>query len=161
MFFLRNWQSLVFVGFLFTSLVVSQQPITVDDANVYSLANLNGIQLPDYAGWTTVIPEGGWEYYDGTYTSNQAEYAYFSFFFRGTAIAHYADKGPNRGPVGVSVDGKPFTIYNWTNVGNTVEHGQQMWSITGLAEGDHQILVSNQGTGKSVMMGLDYLEYVY
>ncbi|KAF8600539.1 hypothetical protein BDV93DRAFT_510735 [Ceratobasidium sp. AG-I] len=47
---------------------------------------------------------------------------------------------------------------SWTNAGVDVQFKQQMWSITGLAEGDHQIALTNMGTPTSAMMGVDYFE---
>ncbi|KAF8605543.1 hypothetical protein BDV93DRAFT_554398 [Ceratobasidium sp. AG-I] len=78
---------------------------------------------------------------------------------QGTSITHYADSGPNRGPVGVSIDGLPYENATWTNVGN-VQYKQWMWKTTDLSPGDHQIVVSNVGTGDPAtsLMGLDYFE---
>ena len=37
-----------------------------------------------------------------------------------------------------------------------------MWNITGLSQGDHQVVISNVGTEdpNTSIRGLDYLEYV-
>ena len=86
----------------------------------------------------------------------------------GTALAHYADKGPNRGTVAVSIDGLPYQNATWTNVEVTsggsanVEYQQQMWYVNKLSPGDHQIVVGNVGTGDPTtsMMGIDYFQYV-
>ncbi|KAF8605549.1 hypothetical protein BDV93DRAFT_554403 [Ceratobasidium sp. AG-I] len=155
---IRYQCGLLCVGLLFSSRVASQQPVRIDDTNVYSLANPNGIQFSS-EGWSTVNPGSANLHYDGTYTWSQAAGSNLVFFFRGTTIAHYADMGPNRGPVGVSIDGYPYDNATWTAVDN-VQYQQQMWNITGLSQGDHQVVISNVGTGNPAtsIMGVDYLE---
>lgn len=155
-----NRRTLVCVGLLLTSRAVAQQPVKVDDGSVYGIGNPNGIQFSS-SGWSTVNPQDVDLRYDSTYTWSQTAGANLIFFFRGTAISHYADKGPHRGPVGVSIDGKPYTNVTWTNVNaSTMQYQQQMWSIRGLSLGDHQVVISNVGTGDPAesIMGVDYLE---
>ncbi|KAF8605546.1 hypothetical protein BDV93DRAFT_506651 [Ceratobasidium sp. AG-I] len=152
------WRMCVCTTLLLSSRVASQQPVKIDDAKVYSLANPNGIQFSS-EGWSTVNPENVDLRYDSTYTWSQAENSNLVYFFRGTAIAHYADKGINRGPIGVSIDGNPHVNVTGTNVGD-VRFQQLIWSTTGLSQGDHQIVISNIGTGDPAtsIMGVDYLE---
>lgn len=40
------------------------------------------------------------------------------------------------------------------------QHQQKLWNVSGLPEGDHQILVTKFGTGNTPnnTLGLDYLE---
>lgn len=81
--------------------------------------------------------------------------------YTGTSIAHYTDKSNNRGPIGVSLDGMPYENVTWKSVGD-IEYQQQMWFVDELSSGDHQIVVTNVGTGDpdTSIMGVDYFTYV-
>lgn len=63
--------------------------------------------------------------------------------------------------MGVSIDGLPYENVTWKNVGE-LEYQKQMWYTENLSPGDHQIVVSNVGTGdpNTSIMGVDYFQYV-
>lgn len=148
------------MGLLLTCRAVAQQPVKVDDGNVYSTGNPNGIHF-GRSGWNTTNPRDANRRYESTYTWSNTVGSHLIFFFRGTAISHYADKWLGCGPVGVSIDGQPYTNYTWTDVNASVFlFQQQMWTISGLSPGDHQVVISNTGTGGPAesYMGVDYLE---
>jgi len=153
----RLW-ALACVSMLVPSRVASQQLFKIDDANVYNFTNLNGIQFGP-KGWSSVNPINEDLRYNSTYTWTKQAGASLIFFFRGTGIAYYADKGANCGPVGVSINGKPYINVTWPD-NEPPHYRQQMWGVNGLTEDDHQIVLSNVGTGNpaSSTMGIDYFE---
>lgn len=81
----RLW-ALACVSLLFPFRVTSQQTVKIDDANVYNIANPNGVQFGS-KGWSTVNPENLDRRYDGTYTWSQEAGANLIFLFRGMFVA--------------------------------------------------------------------------
>ncbi|KAF8605548.1 hypothetical protein BDV93DRAFT_521394 [Ceratobasidium sp. AG-I] len=149
---------LVCISLLFLPHAASQQLVKVDDANVYSPTNPNGIQFSS-KGWNTVSQETTEVHYNGSYTSSQTAGANMIFFFRGTAIAYYADSVTNFGPAAVVIDGQSDTNLTSTIPG-LGQYQQQIWNVTGLSQGDHQLVFSNAGRGSSPTnaLGVDYFE---
>ncbi|KAF8605551.1 hypothetical protein BDV93DRAFT_521395 [Ceratobasidium sp. AG-I] len=149
---------LVYVGLLFSSCAASQRPVKIDDANVYSLANPNGIQFSSRA-WNGVSQELHQVHYNGTYTWTQEAGSNLIFFFRGTAIALYAEKTAYFASAAVIIDGKTNSNLMWTEPGDS-QYQQQIWKVTGLDQGDHQLMISSYDAGYPLagVLGLDYLE---
>ena len=83
-------------------------------------------------------------------------------FMKGTAIVYYTDRAPNRGPISVSIDGRPCGYVRWIGVGSNPEFQRAMWVAKALPLGDHQVVISNVGTGDRAtsIIGLDFFEYV-
>ncbi|KAF8600565.1 hypothetical protein BDV93DRAFT_510753 [Ceratobasidium sp. AG-I] len=153
---IRYRRALVCVGLLFSSRAASQQPVRIDDANAYSLTNPNGIQFGSN-GWNKINPSSNDPHYNGTYTSSQTVDSNLVFFFQVfygcskrvvSRHFHYALRGQwSKSWTCWSIDRWPtYENATWTNVGN-VQYKQWMWKTTDLSPGDHQIVVSNVGTG--------------
>ena len=75
----------VWVNFFGLSLVSSQKTVKIDDGNVYSPANPNGIQFSP-SGWSTVNPEGVDLRYGSSYTWSDTIGSNLVFFFRGVYL---------------------------------------------------------------------------
>ncbi|KAG9077558.1 hypothetical protein FRC06_008840, partial [Ceratobasidium sp. 370] len=136
----------------------SQTPVQIDDADVYSPTNRNGIQFSS-EDWNSTGRADPIPHFNGTYTQTRVSGASLIFFFRGSAIAYFVDIGPHRGYVLVSVDNVIHRVFNADNP--TVEYQQPMFFIDGLDSGDHQILIDNLGPevdANNTIAGLDYFQ---
>ncbi|KAF8605545.1 hypothetical protein BDV93DRAFT_605071 [Ceratobasidium sp. AG-I] len=154
----RYRRVLVCVSLFFSSRAASQQPVKIDDASIYSPMTPNRIQFSP-TPWNTTSQERAEIHYGGTYTWSREAGANLLFFFRGTAIAFYAEQTAQFGPVAVLIDGQSTNAVQWAKSGDS-RYQQQIWNVTGLSQGDHQVLVSNVGTDDPLtgVLGLDYLE---
>ncbi|KAF8759984.1 hypothetical protein RHS01_01369 [Rhizoctonia solani] len=93
---------------------------------------------------------------DRTYHRSTQSYADLVYFFQGDAIYYYGDRGPNNhAPAMVYIDGDDKGDMVLSNSSST-QYQQLLWSKANLGPGDHQIVISNAGSGGQVM-GLDYL----
>ncbi|KAG8699711.1 hypothetical protein FRC09_006448, partial [Ceratobasidium sp. 395] len=137
--------------------VTSQSSVQIDDSNVYGPTNRNGIQFSG-ADWSTTGLEDSTPHFDGTYTYTQTSGASLIYFFRGSAIRYFADLGPHRGYVFVSVDNTLGDTYNADSI--THYYQRLLFGVDGLDTGDHQLIISNAGPiidANNTIAGLDYL----
>ncbi|KAF8600574.1 hypothetical protein BDV93DRAFT_525309 [Ceratobasidium sp. AG-I] len=136
------------LSLFFASPAASQQPLKVDDANAYSPTNPNGIQFSADA-WNTISQETTELHYNGTYTWSQKTGANMMFFFRGTAIALYAEKATYAVSAAIVIDGNTGIEIMWSSPGDS-QYRQQIWNV----------MINYFGTGDRPddVLGLDYLE---
>ncbi|KAF8760330.1 hypothetical protein RHS01_01350 [Rhizoctonia solani] len=93
---------------------------------------------------------------DRTYHRSTQPNADLIYFFQGDAIYYYGDRGPiTMRPAMVYIDGDNKGDMVLSNSSST-QYQQLLWSKANLGPGDHQIVISNAGSGGQVM-GLDYL----
>ncbi|QRV91971.1 transmembrane protein [Ceratobasidium sp. AG-Ba] len=144
------------VALAWASCVSSQTPssVRIDDSSVYSLSNPTGIQYSKL-GWNSVTTVDASQVYQGTYTENRIYGYQLWFAFRGSAFTYYADRPPGFGAVTLSLDGGDNVNLNWTNSGTTVMYQQNIWSVQGLDQGDHIIVIGNANVNNATI-GLDY-----
>ncbi|KAF8605555.1 hypothetical protein BDV93DRAFT_521400 [Ceratobasidium sp. AG-I] len=152
-----SWRAFVWASLIFSFGVVAQQDVKVDGTGGYSLSNPNGIQFQ--GNWSSDSSDGAAQHYNGTYTLGQSVGDKLIFFFRGTGIAHYADKTTNGGVVSVSIDGSPYFNASGATSEITPQYQQSIWERKGLDLNDHQVIVRNMGgaTSNSVI-GLDFFQ---
>ncbi|KAF8605553.1 hypothetical protein BDV93DRAFT_570072 [Ceratobasidium sp. AG-I] len=150
--------ALVWMFMLCSSCVKAQRIVKVDDTSTYSPSNPNGIQFR--GDWTRAPLSNYDERYNGTYTWSQTTGAQLIFFFRGTGIAHYADKTVDSGQISVSVDEIRFFNASGESAGYAPEYQQLMWEVKDLEPGDHQVIIENLGRIDSSpgIMGVDFFE---
>ncbi|QRV81759.1 transmembrane protein [Ceratobasidium sp. AG-Ba] len=133
----------------------SGSEIRVDDWQAYADNNRYGVQYGP--GW---IQQGFQDpvssYYRGTYTTTHSTGAYAMLSFRGTGISYNTDKGPDSGIVMLAIDGNELPLLNPNS--SIVEHQQAIFSISGLAPGDHQIVIGAQPgyVNSTGVVGLDF-----
>ncbi|QRV96194.1 hypothetical protein RhiJN_24212 [Ceratobasidium sp. AG-Ba] len=143
--------AVVALGFCATSL------IRVDDSEKYSNDLRYGIQYgPGWVQWNSHDPRDA--RYLGTYSSTTIGGSRLMFSFVGTGIAYYADKTTTSGNVLVAIDGDEYLSPTQVN-SNTTEHRQLIWNVTGLAPGDHQIVIGTPANGSHLgVVGLDFFD---
>ncbi|CAE6416089.1 unnamed protein product [Rhizoctonia solani] len=125
---------------------------TVDDGYIYYPHQPDGIQY--HPAWGT--DNGDPNRMDRTYHRSTQPNADLIYFFQGDAIYYYGDRGPNNhAPAMVYIDGDNKGDMVLSNSSST-QYQQLLWSKANLGPGDHQIVISNAGSGGQVM-GLDYL----
>ncbi|KIJ67685.1 hypothetical protein HYDPIDRAFT_83283 [Hydnomerulius pinastri MD-312] len=84
------------------------------------------------------------EYYLGTFTTSNVTGGTASFSFNGTAFWIYGAKRDNHGTFSVSVNGQTYANNN--GYANPYTFQQVLFNTSGLAQGTHQVLITNTGT---------------
>ncbi|QRV96192.1 transmembrane protein [Ceratobasidium sp. AG-Ba] len=133
----------------------SASEIRVDDWQAYADNHRYGVQYgPGWIqrGFQDPVPS----YYRGTYTTTHSTGSYAMLSFRGTGISYNADKRPDSGIVMLAIDGNELPLLNPDS--STVEHQQAIFSVSGLAPGDHQIVIGAQPgyVNSTGVVGLDF-----
>ncbi|KAB5589838.1 hypothetical protein CTheo_6720 [Ceratobasidium theobromae] len=132
--------------------------IRIDDSYIYSPTTLNGLQ---YAGsWAHYSSSDVNGRYLNTLSSTTDDPAFFNFFFRGNSISYYADTSLDQNPPYVWMDNNDAVRI--TNASLPFATQQQLWTISGLDEGDHHLMISmsHKDANKS-SFSLDFLEITY
>ncbi|KAB5589840.1 hypothetical protein CTheo_6722 [Ceratobasidium theobromae] len=131
--------------------------IRIDDSYIYSPTRLNGLQ---YKGpWTHYTGNEANGRYRNTLSSTTNDSAYIMFFFRGNSISYYADTSPDQIQPYARIDNQGFDILNTSQPFATQ---QQLFTVSGLDEGDHQFAISmDYGNTTQTSFSLDFLEITY
>ncbi|QRW01215.1 hypothetical protein RhiLY_00212 [Ceratobasidium sp. AG-Ba] len=148
--------------FLFSSRVAGQaaQDVIIDDSYSNTIDNLGGIQyFPSESSWKMATSGDISQRSNSTiHLSNDTD-ARIVFFFQGTEIHYYGDRGPGYGAVAINVDGDD-NAYDAVDASSyTLQYQQLLWSKTGLEPGEHQIIISkNQSVAGPI--SIDYFRIV-
>ncbi|KAB5589842.1 Transmembrane protein [Ceratobasidium theobromae] len=129
--------------------------IRVDDSYIYSPTRLNGLQYT-----------GSWAHYSGsdangryrnTLSSTIDENAFINFFFRGYSISYYTDTSSDQIQPYAWIDNNQAVLI--TNATQPFATQQQLWTVSGLDEGDHQLVISKgYKNATQISFSLDFFE---
>ncbi|KAG8788846.1 hypothetical protein FRC12_014129 [Ceratobasidium sp. 428] len=140
-----------FSNLLLTSTLVASFEKVVDDSYIFDSTRLDGIQYSP--GWIDK-PSSSGSRYNNTFHWTTTPLASLLYNFQGNAIFYYGDKDPANAPISISLDSSEGEIVDAT--ASSTLNQQLLWSRTGLAPGDHQIVIKHNGTANQYL-GFDYL----
>ncbi|KAB5590593.1 Transmembrane protein [Ceratobasidium theobromae] len=118
--------------------------IRIDDSELYTPANQNGIQYS--SSWVQHSGNEAKGQYRGTFSSTSTANASAIFFFQGSSVSSYYVSGNGY----VSIDGRPAQQMN-----------ESPWTESDLDDEDHQIVISQPDSSGAKVLELDYFEVVY
>ncbi|KAB5590591.1 hypothetical protein CTheo_5960 [Ceratobasidium theobromae] len=147
----------VLLGYMFQLSAAEgfSKKIRIDDSYIYSPSRLNGIQ---YTGsWTHYSGSDANGRYRNTLSSTTNTAAYINFFFRGNSISYYTDTSPDQVQLHAWIDNdKAVEI---SNASQPFATQQQLWTVSGLDEGDHQLVITlGFKNATRVSSSLDFFE---
>ncbi|QRW12958.1 transmembrane protein [Ceratobasidium sp. AG-Ba] len=124
----------------------------VDDSYSYDPIRPDGIQYD--SDWMNDTHPSGPTRYNNTFHWTNTPQAKLIYFFQGNAIYYYADKDSSSAPTSITLDSALEEIVDATTPS---AQGQQLiWSKTDLGSGDHQLVITHNGTSNQYLR-LDYL----
>ncbi|CAE6452316.1 unnamed protein product [Rhizoctonia solani] len=130
--------------------------LRIDDSNVYTPTNMNGIQyLPDWSHYLGSDANGR---FNNTLSVTTTADAAVVCFFKGSSITYYSDRASSEASVMISLDGQsPQRI----SVGGEWALQDWLWSSTQLDGGDHQLIISRIDSTSEYSLSLDFFDVTY